>query len=248
MYTKFNDFKKINEGSHSDFLVSYGSDIKKAVKTLQQISKIYDDINENVFDKIMIKMGNYDDNVGTKIDRWVSGTEDITIDNIAKFALDNQNKFGTEPQFVLDAIEDWAVILEQPGTKPINESTKVGNLKNLRNNTSAGKTFCASDIDDDSWVKGTDEDKLRPMFKNLPDSTIRPSYDVLRAGEWISILGVEGMIIGIKNGKLLVDVVTKDSNKHEVVKLNLLDVVKEFKKTNKSETKKSETKTKKSKK
>ena len=103
---------RINESTHSDFLMSYGVEIKAAIKTLKQISKIYDDIGDGDFVRIDKKMKNYDDNVGDIIDGWAADGE-VDADQIVRVALENYNDFGTEPQFILFAIEDWGKILSE---------------------------------------------------------------------------------------------------------------------------------------
>ena len=76
------------------------------------------------------------------------------------------------------------------------------------------------DQDNDDWIKGTKEDKQRPMFINLPDLKHRKTYDVLRSGRFIEIDGVVGQIVNLKGQVLTVDIVNK-LNKHEYVEYDL---------------------------
>lgn len=83
------------------------------------------------------------------------------------------------------------------------------------------------DETDYRWVKGTKEDKLKPMFNNHPNQ-IDKSLDVLRVGKFIEIDGVVGQIHSIKNKILVVDVINKD-NKHEMKEYDLIKVLKKIK-------------------
>jgi len=78
---------------------------------MQEITKLYDDVIEKVGDDIEKAMETYDDNVGTQIDRWTDGN--VSTDKIAKFAIENQDKYGTEPRMVLDAIDDVYNIIKR---------------------------------------------------------------------------------------------------------------------------------------
>lgn len=103
--TPMKDEDEVNEGSYTDFLTSHGNDIRSAVKKMQEIAKIYNDKVESIGDKLDKVLEPYDENVGSQIDSWASG--DISADKIAKFAIENQDKYGTEPKMVLDAIDDY---------------------------------------------------------------------------------------------------------------------------------------------
>ncbi len=91
-----------------------------------------------------------------------------------------------------------------------------------------GKSIRKSFTTDDTWIKGNEDDFNRPMFVNLPDKTIREPYDILRAGKWIDVFGTQGMIIGIKHDMVWIDVMNDKTNKHEIVKYNLPDVLAEM--------------------
>ena len=91
----------LNETSYTDFLTSYGKELKNSVKMLKNIFSSTKEIPENFHDKIDKVLQNYDDNV----DRLIFGNnENATVDDIAKFAINNMNRYGTEPQMVLFAI------------------------------------------------------------------------------------------------------------------------------------------------
>jgi len=80
----------------------------------------------------------------------------------------------------------------------------------------------------DPHINGTLDDKIKPMFSNLPNRTIRPSYDPLKAGQFVEINGITGQIIGMKNDKILVDVIN-DDNEHDIKEFDIKDVIKKGK-------------------
>ena len=95
--------ESIFESSYSDFLTSRGKELKNSVKMLKNIFSSTKEIPENFHDNIDGVLQKYDDN----LDRLIfSHNENITVDDIAKFAIDNMNRYGTEPQMVLFAIEE----------------------------------------------------------------------------------------------------------------------------------------------
>lgn len=94
-------FNQINESSYHDFLTHYDEEIEKSIKLLIKLQ----DANIDD-DKIDDKLSVYDTNVKSKIDEWIYDTP--SRDEIAEFAIRNQDRWGTEPQMVLYAIEDYA--------------------------------------------------------------------------------------------------------------------------------------------
>jgi hypothetical protein len=104
--------ESLNESSYSDFLMNYGQEIREALKNLKKMRKVISEITEQDDDKIQEKMRIYDTNVGDEIFDWIHDPN-VSADEIAKFALNNQDRWGTEPQFVLFAIDDCALILNK---------------------------------------------------------------------------------------------------------------------------------------
>lgn len=341
-----NTNRRINEGSYTNFLTNYGKQIKTALNQLRKINKVITDglSNESDYEKGFDNLlSKYDELVVNGIDRMLMSAKYIDETDIAELAIRNSDKNGTEPQFVIFAIEDlyktlvhdeemmeskkipsesspsddlksnfrsweqdhdneesaeelfnilsdrhpdydeddlkqmaydWvgvetpehheymrdyiyhgrsempeeyneSVVNEAKKTKTKTKTKKdnsiepfkrLKNLKHFHELSYDGDTTEKSNVNDDSWVKGTKEDLLRPMFKNLPDTTIRPSYDVLRTGKMITLFGRESRVIGIKNGELTVDVMGKD-DEHEIVKYDMNNVLKELEKSNKKENK-----------
>lgn len=82
----------------------------------------------------------------------------------------------------------------------------------------------------DPQVKGDLDDKLRPMYVNLPNREHRPSCDILRSGKSIKIGNKEGIINGIKNGKVSIDFIDDKTGEHYTEELNIKDVLKKIKK------------------
>jgi len=93
--------------SYTDFLTNRGTEIKQAIKQLNEIHKIYDSLSEEILDKAHDKVaGIYDKNVPDYIEDWVADG-DADVDSIASLALSNQDNYGTEKQMILYAIEDF---------------------------------------------------------------------------------------------------------------------------------------------
>lgn len=119
-------YNKIYENDH--FLRNYDEEIQRAIKQLIKLSEV-DDID---YDKIEDKLSVYDTNVAEKIDRWIFDTP--TAEEISDFALRNQERWGTEPQMVLQAIEDYAQVCgiydfnEEDEDEEINEETEIDNF------------------------------------------------------------------------------------------------------------------------
>jgi len=120
------DESEINEGSYTDFLTSYGAELQTAVKKLKEIGEVYDYKIENLGDDLDKAMDPYDKNVGEQIESWVGGN--VSIDEIAKFAIDNQDRYGTEPKMVLDAIDDYYTIFTMYGNENLRNKNKFGHV------------------------------------------------------------------------------------------------------------------------
>jgi len=113
---KIERFNQINESSHNEFLNHYSDDIQKSIILLVKLKNFFIEAehnDENITDelgelgeKIENRLSVYDKNVPSKIDEWIYDTP--TPDEIVEFAIRNQYKWGTEPQMVLYAIEDYA--------------------------------------------------------------------------------------------------------------------------------------------
>ena len=102
---KIKSVNQLNESSYHDFLTHYDEEIEKAINLLIKLE------NENYWEKcdpetLEKRLSVYDENVMSKIEDWIYDTP--TKEEIAEFALKNQDRWGTEPQMVLFAIEDYA--------------------------------------------------------------------------------------------------------------------------------------------
>lgn len=97
---KLKKFNKIDE-SHN-FLSRYNDEINNAIKLLIKLQ----DCNNIDHNKVEHRLSVYDVNVPDKIDEWIYDTP--TPQEIAEFAEKNEYRWGTEPQMVLQAIEDYA--------------------------------------------------------------------------------------------------------------------------------------------
>jgi membrane-associated HD superfamily phosphohydrolase len=85
------------------------------------------------------------------------------------------------------------------------------------------------DLNDDSWVKGTDDDFLRPMFKNLPEQKDRFPHDINRSGKFIETKDgkVIGQINNIKGKVIIIDIIDKD-DKHQYIEYDMKKLIKKI--------------------
>lgn len=114
--SKFNEYLKkvrpINESSYDDFIMNYRDEMRQAIKLLPLIGKTFNTATDEQFDRVEQEMSKYDTNVGKTIQHWATimthSPHAIGPQEIADFAIRNQNQYGTEAQMVLFAIEDMA--------------------------------------------------------------------------------------------------------------------------------------------
>ena len=97
---KLKKFNKVKESYN--FINRYEDEINNAIKLLIKLQNC-NNIDHN---KVEQKLSVYDVNVPDKIDEWIYDTP--TPQEIAEFAEKNEYRWGTEPQMVLQAIEDYA--------------------------------------------------------------------------------------------------------------------------------------------
>lgn len=108
--------------NRDEFLLNYGTEIKDAVKSIQNgrkiIKKFYDKTASEV--KIEEAWGKVSDRVSwadKKVIRWAEsafeGDYPIDIRDIVDAAIENQELNGTEPQFALEAIENMESAIQR---------------------------------------------------------------------------------------------------------------------------------------
>ncbi len=108
-----NMMKKLNEGLSAGpdaFMMNYGEELSNAVMKLKKVSSnMLNSMSDEQQAQLAKKMGVYDDNVYDFIMDCVYG--DCDEDEIAEFATNNEEEFGTEPVYVLDAIDTFTSFL-----------------------------------------------------------------------------------------------------------------------------------------
>lgn len=101
----------LNEGSYDDFLDNYHDELKDAIVKLSALGKVYDEIDEKIGEEIgeeiEKRLSVYDDNVSSQIMDWIVSGHTIRKNDIVDFAFKNMNRYGTEMQMVLYAIDDY---------------------------------------------------------------------------------------------------------------------------------------------
>jgi hypothetical protein len=98
-------------GSYDDFMTSYGNEIREAIDKLKLISKAIKEgkISEEDLANTEGKLGMYDESAISSIFHWVYlDTYSIEPYLLAQTAIENMNRYGTEPRQLLYAIDDFA--------------------------------------------------------------------------------------------------------------------------------------------
>jgi hypothetical protein len=106
---KLNEWIKPNEGdsSYDKFMDNYGEELRNAVKKLNKIDiSMLENMDERTSHRLDREMSNYDENIMFRIEQWIQ-SENVDDYDIAKFAIDNMDRHGTEPQMILYAIDDY---------------------------------------------------------------------------------------------------------------------------------------------
>jgi hypothetical protein len=98
----------MNESSESEFLIKYGRELKAEVKNFNIFIKKYknklQDLYPKVFDSLRaFKI--YDKNLVEEIVESIFN-EELDMNYLIELALNNSMRYGTEPHFVIDAIND----------------------------------------------------------------------------------------------------------------------------------------------
>jgi|LakMenEpi03Aug12_release.lakeMendotaPanAssembly.Ray.scaffolds.fasta_scaffold74537_4 hypothetical protein len=93
-----------------DTISGWEDELETAVKKLQKVTpEMYKNLSPEDNQRVSKVLSSYDDNVYDYIMDWVySG--DVTADDVAQLAYDNDEEFGTEPQFVIFAIDDFCEV------------------------------------------------------------------------------------------------------------------------------------------
>ncbi len=93
-----------------DTISGWEDELETAVKKLKKVTP---DMYRNLSDEENIKVSEvlrpYEENVYDYIMHWVE-SGDVASDDVAQLAYDNEEEFGTEPQFVIFAIDDFCEV------------------------------------------------------------------------------------------------------------------------------------------
>lgn len=103
---------RLNEGtSYEDFLDTYYSEIMSVISKFSKIEswiKRYE-ISDSLYDEIYDKLEVYDDNVISHLENWAQ--LGVTEHEIVRLAISNQDRYGTEPKMIIDAMNDFYDVL-----------------------------------------------------------------------------------------------------------------------------------------
>jgi hypothetical protein len=101
----------IVESSEFSFIRRYGDDIETNLKELKKLAPKLKDMPEEKLEALQKSVSKYDKNVFDGILHWAGRR--VEPDDIVRFALENERRYGTEPQFVVFAIEDFCRALKK---------------------------------------------------------------------------------------------------------------------------------------
>jgi len=110
-----------------------------------------------------------------------------------------------------------------------NNTKMIKKFNDFLNESKNNKDILNLNDFNDDHIKGTKDDKNKPMFNNLPNKSMRNPYDILRSGKFIKIDGITGQIIGLKGNLVLLDIINKDTNEHEVKEYDVKYILKKLK-------------------
>jgi len=124
--------KMLLEGSYDDFLDNYGMELNKALKKLRHLNKkITSIINTgNIAEEKLFKRVRqiYDKQVSDFVYKAIFSAEFYyTTNDLVKVAIENQDRNGTEPQELINAIND--VWIASQSMKELQESFNIYNDK-----------------------------------------------------------------------------------------------------------------------
>lgn len=176
--------ESINEGSYDDFLIQYGEKLKIAERQLMYIDLI-DSFSPELIDKIKKTLQPYD----TNIEDFIFGATHHTKADIARLAFDNQNRWGTELQMVLFAIDDIynmlkgeGLINKPEGSRPQNE---VNDFEKKDNSIGGPNGFDKDDTLDQLSDLDTDlendeewEEEVNDLFDQYGVNNFEALYNV----------------------------------------------------------------------
>ncbi len=114
--------KKINESQFDEifdrpndddtqyerFKNKYHEELWALKKSLQKVTPdMLESLSDEKQQELENVMNNYDEDVFSSIDHWVYNPKDFSVRDIVMLAIENSDRYGTEPQMVIYAMEDY---------------------------------------------------------------------------------------------------------------------------------------------
>jgi len=97
--------------TYEDFLASYGNEIRQLLKQIPMLSKKIAKLDDSKRDKLEQSLKTYDKEVKSSILHWFdlhAGTSYLpTLREIASLGVTIQDRHGTEPRMVVQALDDF---------------------------------------------------------------------------------------------------------------------------------------------
>lgn len=149
--------------SYDDFIEAYQYETNTLLKVLHSIDE--ESISNDQWDCIERKMKKYDSNMLETIQYWMSRKE-ISAREVALFAIENQNRFGTEPKQVVNAITDFLNCLVVVNTEE--SMATAGKMKQ----------YMCSIFD---ALSDNDEALVKSLISGLSDNEIKYIWEYINA-------------------------------------------------------------------
>lgn len=93
-----------------DTISGYEDELETAVKKLKKVTPdMYKNLSDEENMRVSKVLRPYEDNVYDYIMHWVE-SGDVDASDVAQLAHENEEEFGTEPQFVIFAIDDFCKV------------------------------------------------------------------------------------------------------------------------------------------
>lgn len=120
--------KKVLKEGYSDFVMHYRDEIREALKQVKEMQTVTNkiDLPEGLEGKIDKRLSIYDKRNREAVLGWIFDDRLVSVDDIVGLGFQIQNSYGTEPQMVLQCINDlYSVFSRENLFQGIEEAVNV---------------------------------------------------------------------------------------------------------------------------
>lgn len=98
----------VTASTYDDFIENHGTDVLRSLRMLVKLQPQVEKFSDESWEKIERKLKVYDKYLVDKIVSWMHSPKQIRVTDVAKVAVEIQNRYGTETRMVDQALEDAA--------------------------------------------------------------------------------------------------------------------------------------------